>query len=68
MKSLALASDWQFSTPEAIFSSKMANSATQIAGNTVDMYNKLPGQILKQDASRQEDYEYKRSVTPFKLF
>ena len=49
MKSLSLAFSSQFSTPEAIFSSKMANSATQMAGNTVVMYNKLPGQILEAD-------------------
>ena len=35
-KSLFAAFSSQVSTPEAIFSSKMANSATQIAGNTVD--------------------------------
>lgn len=51
-KSLFAAFSSQVSTPEAIFSSKMANSATQIAGNTVDMYNKLPGQILKWGTSR----------------
>ena len=42
------ASNVQVSAPFAIFSLRIFSSATQITGNTVDMYRRLPGQILKK--------------------